>query len=254
VMYRSALTDLPEEEVRRKLDRLSMGRTRTGFTLRPEEMYALADGRKALLVRSDEAANDRLLWSHSALAANDDRRFNLGLALDAFGSFEGYLFDVLRNKNGWCYGAYAFQMNATIRPGRVGYYADPSRNDSSKLIPAMMQLIETFPDAEEYKERFIQRPMTFKNRYNYQLDPKFKLSAQLHRDLFGIPILSREEYYERIDAVTPMTTRKVLDDVITPHRMFMVFYGDSDRLAPILTALDSSISIRVIKKEDLIDP
>ena len=137
-IYRTALTDLLEEEIRRKLDNLTAHRTGAGFMLRPEEPYAVANGRQAIVLQSEDAANDRLIWSHTALAANDDRRYDLGLALDAFGSFEGYLFDVLRNKNGWCYGAYAFQMNATLRPGRISYYSDPSKDFSAQLMPEMI--------------------------------------------------------------------------------------------------------------------
>lgn len=253
-IYRTALTDLPEEEIRRRLDILTAHRTAPGFALRPEEPYAIAHGRQAIIVQSEDAANDRLLWSHTALAANDDRRYDLGLALDAFGSFEGYLFDVLRNKNGWCYSAFAFQMNATLRPGRVSYYSDPSKDFSAQLMPEMMRLIETFPEAEEFKERLVLRPTTFKNRYNYQLDPKYKLSAKLQRDLYGIPILSREEYCVRIDAVTLDSVRVVLTSVVDPKNMFMVFYGEGKRIEPILKSMDPSVTIRTMNKEDMIDP
>jgi predicted Zn-dependent peptidase len=193
-----------------------------------------------------------MMWSHRGIEATDERRFNLNLIIDALGSFEGFLFDQLRNKNGWCYGAYAFAMQATTRPGRIAYYADPTSETSTLLIPEMLRLLQLFPDEKDFQERLAERNATFKNRYAYQLDLKKKLSNEINRDRYGIPILTKEEYYQRIDAVTLATAKKTIAEVFDPKNITMVFYGDAERLKNILTKLDSSVKITLLEKEILI--
>ena len=186
------------------------------------------------------------------IAATDDRRFDLSLIIDALGSFEGFLFDELRNKRGWCYGAYAFVVPATTRPGRIGVYADPSLETSKDLIPELLRLFRVFQEEEGFQERLLQRNATFKNRYSYQLDLKFKLASRVSRDRYGIPILEREAYNSRIDAVTDISARKVIDELFDDRNLCMVFFGDAERIQRILAGCDSSVSVTVMEKEMLI--
>jgi len=204
-------------------------------------------------VQSSDAANDRLKWSHRGLSATDDRRFDLHLVIDALGSFEGFLFDQLRNRRGWCYGAYATIMQATTRPGRIAYYADPSSETSDRLIPEMLRLLHTFSNEDDFKKRLSERNETFKNRYAYQLDIRKKLSNEVNRDRYGVPILEREKYGRRIDAINYVTARKVIESVFDLQNLTMVFYGDAERLQKILNAVDSHIVPTVLEKEILIE-
>ena len=160
---------------------------------------------------------------------------------------------MLRNKNGWCYGAYAFITPATTRRGRIGFYSDPSLETSSLLIPELLRLLERFSTEKDFQDRLSQRNETFKNRYSYQLDLKYKLSSEVSRDRYGIPILGREAYNKRIDAVTQASAQKVIGEVFDSRNLCMVFYGDAERIQKILTGFEASISITVMDKELLVD-
>jgi predicted Zn-dependent peptidase len=160
---------------------------------------------------------------------------------------------VLRNKNGWCYGAYAFVTPATTRRGRIGFYSDPSLETSSLLIPELLRLLERFSTEKDFQDRLGQRNSTFKNRYSYQLDLKFKLSSEVSRDRYGIPILDRDAYNRRIDAVTKASAAQVVKEVFDPRNLCMVFYGDAARIRKILAGVDTSISISVMDKEALVE-
>lgn len=252
VLYLTAISDLPKEKLEEQLSLLIHNRPTNGFMLKPEARYHNASGYEAIIVNSSEATNDRLMWSHRGIGATDERRFDLSLVIDALGSFEGFLFDQLRNKNGWCYGAYAFAMQATTRPGRIAYYADPTSETSTMLIPEMLRLLHLFPDEKDFQERFAERNTTFKNRYAYQLDLKKKLSNEINRDRYGIPILDKEQYYQQIDAVTLSTAKKTIGEVFDPKNMTMVFYGDAARLKTILAKLDPSVNITLLEKDILI--
>src|SRR5262249_8427896 len=106
---------------------------------------------------------------------------------------------------------------------------------------------------EDFRKRLSERNATFKNRYAYQLDMKKKLSNELNRDRYGIPILNREEYGKRIDEVNEATARTTIDEVFDLRNMTMVFYGDADRLRKIVAKLDPAREPTVLEKEVLID-
>ncbi len=252
VLYFTSISDLTKDEIERHAKRFAAGRQDDGFELKPEVQFKESNGRNAFIVQSPEAKNDRLLWSQKGIAAADDRRFDLSLIIDALGSFEGFLFDELRNKKGWCYGAYAFVVQATTRPGRIGVYADPSLETSKDLIPELLRLMHIFMEEEEFHKRLAQRNATFKNRYWYQLDLRFKLASRVSRDRYGIPILEREAYNSRIDAVTDISARRVIDELFDDRNLCMVFYGDAERIQRILTGCDSSVRCTVMEKEVLI--
>ncbi|MGA7160746.1 MAG: pitrilysin family protein [Bacteroidota bacterium] len=252
VLYFTSISDLSQHEVEGRIERFMVGRSVDGFELKPETPFKEADGRNAFIVQSTDAKNDRLIWTQKGIGATDDRRFELSLVIDALGSFEGFLFDELRNKKGWCYGAYAFIVPATTRPGRIGFYADPSLETSNQLIPELLRLIRVFSEEKDFQERLLQRNTTFKNRYPYQLDLKFKLSSRVSKDRYGIPILGKEAYNSRIDAVTEITAGRAIDELFDDRNLTMVFYGDADRIQRILAGCDSSVRCAVIEKGDLI--
>jgi len=252
VVYTTAITDLPRETIEKELRVLLGDRDTSGFALKSEIPYTGSKGHEALIIESADSTNDRLLWSHRGIGATDERRFALSMVVDALGSFEGFLFDELRNKNGWCYGAYAYLMPATTRSGRVAYYSDPTSETSAKLIPALFHHLGTFSSEPNFLGRFRDRNTTFKNRYAYQLDLKKKLSNEVHRDRFGIPILNREEHDRKIDAVTVESALRVIADVFDHNNMTLVFYGDAKRIAKILSGLPSPVGISVLDKEALV--
>ncbi|GEM_PF-1920016 len=252
-MYFTAISDKTREELDTHLAVFASDRRVDGFSLKPEIKFEDSHGLEAVIINSPEATNDRLIWSHRGIDATDDRRFDLSLIIDALGSFEGYLFDQLRNKNGWCYGAYAYFMPATTRPGRIAYYSDPSSENSAKLIPEMLRLIDVFPREKEFIERLAERNATFKNRYAYQLDIKKKLTNEVNRDRYGIPILDQESYNKRIDAVNYGTAKQAMDEVFDPKNITMVFYGDAERLRRTLGSLSPAIKITAFEKEVLVE-
>ena len=253
ILFFTAISDLSRTIVEKQTERFTAGRSTNGFTLKPEIQFKQSRGRQAFIIRSGGATNDRLIWSQQGIQAVDDRRFALSLVVDALGSFEGLLFDVLRNKHGWCYGAYAFVTPATTRRGRIGYYSDPSLETSSLLVPELLRLLDQFPEEKDFRERLSQRNATFKNRYAYQLDLKYKLSSEVNRDRYGIPIFDREEYNRRIDAVTQASAQKVIRELFDSRNLCMVFYGDAERIQRILAGVDPLISISVLDKERLVE-
>ena len=251
VLYLTTVCDLSKSEIEKAVMPMMEKRGRAGFILKPEIQFRESLHREAIIVHSDGAKNDRLMWSQGGLTAMDDRRFDLNLVLDALGSFEGYLFDELRNKRGWCYGAYAFMIPATSRPGRIGFYADPSFETSEQLIPEMFRLLGIFSRDDNFCDRLKGRNETFKNRYAYQLDLKFKLISRVHKDRFGIPLLDRESYGNRIDRITSQSAQKVIDEVFNLRRLSMVFYGDAERIERALSRLDGATPITILEKGQL---
>ncbi|HEX9656280.1 MAG TPA: pitrilysin family protein [Bacteroidota bacterium] len=252
VLYFTSISDLPKNVVEQKTALFSEGRKTNGFKLKPEVEFTPANGREAFIFSFPQSTNDRFRWTHAGISPTDQRRFDLDLVVDALGSSQGLLFDVLRGKNGWCYGAYAFQQRNGGLKGRIMYYADPTPETSDKLIPEMLHLIQSFSNNPDFQEGLARRNNAFKNRYAYQLDPNFKLASIVNRDRYGIPLLPKEEYYRKVDAVTLESAQKMVQEVFDTKNMQMVFYGDVDRIKPILQGADPSIKITVMEKEVLV--
>ena len=250
--YCTALTDLSEAEIRKYLSNIFDNRPRNGFILDAEPEYRQSERMEAFIVDIPDAPNDRLLWTHQGLRANDSRRYALSIILDALGSFEGYLFDELRNKKGWCYGMYAFQYPPSARMGRIGYYSDPSKDTSQYLIPKLLDLLHTFGSNDDYLLRRIERTESFKNRYAYQQDLNYKITSQIQRDKYGIPILSRDEYYSEIDAVNNSLVDDVIRTVFVVENLTMTFCGNKDRISSIIASINPAISIRILSKTELL--
>jgi predicted Zn-dependent peptidase len=143
-------------------------------------------------------------------------------------------------------------QRGTNQPGRILYYADPTPATSGNLIPEMLHIIQSFADDPEFQQALARRNATFKNRYAYQLDPRFRLASEVNRDRYGVPILSREAYYAKIDAVTQATARKTIQEVVDAKNLFLVFYGDVDRIKSALQKIDPTINVTVLQKEVLI--
>ncbi len=252
ILYCTSISNLSKDAISQKTSVFTNGRSTNGFVLKPEVAVKMPQGREAVIIASSGATNDRLQWSHKGIRATDDRRFDLGLVVDALGSSQGLLFNVLRGKNGWCYGAYAFEQRGMNGPGRISYYSDPTPETSDKLIPEMLHIIQTFPADTAYQQALARRNATFKNRYAYQLDPRFKLTSEVNRDRYGIPLLTKEQYYAKIDAVNSSTATKVIQEVFDAKNLYMVFYGDAERIRPILQKTDPAIKITVLEKEVLV--
>jgi zinc protease len=248
----TVISDLTRAQVESELAPILKSRARDGFKLLPERLHDGSRGLTAAIFNSPGATNDRFMWSHRGIGATDDRRFDLNLIVDALGSFEGFLFDQLRNQRGWCYGAYAYILPATTRPGRIGYYADPASDTADKLVPEFLRLLGLFSSHEDFRTRLSGRNETFKNRYAYQLDIRKKLSNEVNRDSYGIPILDKEAYNTRIDNVTQETATRVIKEVFDPGNMTMVFYGDAERLGRILAGIRSPVTVTMHEKEELV--
>lgn len=253
VLYFTCISNLSQKEIAEKLSLFISDRQTNGFALKPEIPFRESRGLEAFIIESKAATNDRFLWTQRGISANDDRRFDLQLVVDALGSFEGLLFDVLRNKNGWCYGAYGFIIQPTLRQGRIGFYSDPAASSSEKLIIEMKRLIHDFPEDKDFQEKLSHRNSTFKNRYAYQRDLKYKLSSEVNRDRYGVPILDQESYYKRIDAVNLQTAKKMISEVFDPENMTMVFYGDAERISSILKKMNVGTKITVLNKDVLVE-
>ncbi|MBW7888800.1 MAG: insulinase family protein [Bacteroidetes bacterium] len=253
VCYCSGISDLPLEEFEKLIAPFFKQRQTNGYSLLPEAEYKNISVCEAHIIHLENATNDRLMWSHQGLSALDSRRFALSLIVDALGSFEGYLFDELRNKKGWCYGAYATVLPGTTRLGRVIYYSDPSNESSQYLYPALLEHIQNFQHEKNFISRLQERPSTFKNRFAYQLDRKYKLTSRINFDRYGIPILSKEEYVQEIDSITPSLFSETIQALFQPKKLVMVFYGDSGRIQTILKGIEPNLHLSIYDKQVIIE-
>ncbi len=252
VLYITAISDLSFEQIQKEVIEFTNSRKTNGFVLKDEVGFVSTKKPTVYIFDSPQSTNDRLIWSHEGIVINDERRFAMNLILDALGSFEGFLFDKLRNQKGWCYGAYSYTMPGTKYPGRIAYYSDPSSETSKDLIPELFLLLRIFPNEKDFLERLKGRNETFKNRFAYQLDLKYKLLSEIMFERFGIPILTKEEYYRKIDSVTLENALSTISEVFNPNNLTMVFYGDKERISKIIEHTIIGAEINIIDTNVLI--
>ena len=251
-IYFTAISDLSNSEILQQLQIFILDRKMDGFALLPDEKFQIFNNPTVYIFDSPNSSNDRLMWSHEGINIFDERRFAINLILDALGSFEGFLFERLRNQKGWCYGAYAFNIAGTINNGKIGYYADPSSETSKDLIPELFLLLRMFQNENDFIEKLKLRNNTFKNRYAYQLDLKYKLMREILFCKYGIPILSKEEYFAKIDEVTFEKANQVISEIFDLNKLLMIFYGDANRITKIVEHTIIGAEIKILQPNILI--
>ena len=69
---------------------------------------------------------------------------------------------------------------------------------------------------------------------------------------FGIPILTKEEYYRKIDSVTLENALSTISEVFNPNNLTMVFYGDKERISKIIEHTIIGAEINIIDTNVLI--
>lgn len=146
------------------------------------------------------------------------------------GDMSSRLFQELRAKKGWTYGAYAFDRFLEI-PRRHGgsylLYAFPATEHTQDATLRALELYRAYVakgvTAKELD--FAKRSLT--NAYPFKFaTSKARLTARLYQFLDGAPLLSLPEYRKEMNGITRASLLKAVQKIHDPENVAIVLVGD----------------------------
>ena len=191
-----------------------------------------------LLVHRPGSVQANLVAGNTTWLPSDTRGYALTLANQILGgASDARLFEILRERKGWTYGAYS---SVGKRRGIGSFTATAEvRNavaDSAlKELLAQMRRIGTEPMPTE---EFARQQQTLAGRFPLQIETADAVASQVaNARLLGLPSDYVQTYRQRLAAVTPEQARQAARAAIRADAAFIVVVGDAavllDKMKPI---------------------
>lgn len=198
-----------------------------------------------VLVHRPGSVQANLVAGNTTWLPSDTRGYALTLANEVLGGgSDSRLFDILRERKGWTYGAYS---SVSRRRGIGNFSATAEvRNavaDSAlRELLAQMRRVGTEPIAAA---EFDRKKQTLVGRFPLQVETADAVASQVaNARLLGLPTDYVQTYRQRLAAVTPVQAQAAARAAVRADAAYIVVVGDAtvlrEKLAPIapLTVVD----------------
>jgi zinc protease len=235
-------TNLPDAEVRGWLE--------NAFAALPDgSAPALAlptpappKGRTVYVMNRKGSTTTEIGFGHLGIKADDKDRDLLETSLYPFGEdMSSRLFQELREKKGWTYGAAAgFDLFERPRRYTGGFmvWAFPQAEHTEELVLRALELYEVYVKkgltAKELD--FARKSLT--NSYPFKFaTSRSRLTARLYELIEGAPHHTVEEYRKILGGITRKSLHKAIKKAHDPENVAIVLVGDPDRTAGLLKSI-----------------
>jgi zinc protease len=197
----------------------------------PKLEFAPITGRRLYVVeRAGSSTTEMAIAQRAYEAGYKDRDILEAGTFILGGDMSSRLFQELRAKKGWTYGAYAFDRFLEI-PRRHGgsflLYAFPATDHTQDATLRALELYREYVakglTAKELD--FAKRSLT--NAYPFKFaTSKARLTARLYEFLDGAPLLSVPEYRKEMNAITRASLLKAVQKIHDPENVAIVLVGE----------------------------
>ena len=199
-----------------------------------------------VLIPLDGAKQANFTMAMPGISANNPLRHALDVGHFVFsGSGESMLFDELRAKHGWVYGAYAsygYFEAPNFRPEAYVVYGDPQIANLSDTIKRALEVTRDYFSNEISKENFDIATNYLKKSYPFEIESADnRVHKKLNSKLFGIPNDSLSEYETKINALSPKLVREAVQKTHSLSQVVIVATADSKTLNKLEKDLKTSI-------------
>jgi zinc protease len=241
----------PENELRtlvtERLNTLPSGkRTEQGFPV------SVFQNRKTVLIERDEMSTVPLFFAIPGVSDSDPEMLALEVGNFIFGDdFTARLMQVLRNQNGWTYGAYsgfAQLLGPKKQAGLFSVYLFPSAEFVEKAAPKTLELLENYAQNGLNEQEFEFAREALFSRYPFRLDsPEKRLTLKLREIVTGRKFLQPSEYRKQLSCLE----RKQVNDTIakrtSTRNMIVSAAGDVSKLEPVFAGLSGFEGVQKIE-------
>jgi zinc protease len=216
-----------------------------------------AKGKQLILVERPGSATTEVGIGHFGITAQKNDREALELGLFIFGGdMSSRLFQELRGKNGWTYGAHAtFQMLEIPRNhgGAFMIYTFPHAEHTSKAVAKSLSMYSDYVKKGITEKELQFAKNTLKNSYPFQFaSSRAKLTGRLYEFLDGAPLLSVDEYRKAVDQFSKNSLLKSIQAAHDSENLWIVLVGDPKALDQTQKTIKGIKGVKRYTPEELI--
>jgi zinc protease len=208
--------------------------------------------RAAVLVERDEMSTVPLFFAIPGVSDSDPDMLALEVGNFIFGDdFTARLMQVLRNQNGWTYGAYsgfAQLLGPKKQPGLFSIYLFPSAEFVAKAAPKTLELLENYSKNGLSEQEFEFAREALFGRYPFRLDnPEKRLTLRLREIVTGRKFLQPDEYRRELSCLERRQVNDTIAKRTSIESLIISAAGDVLALEPIMAALPGVGSVQKVE-------
>lgn len=209
-------------------------------------------GRHAVIVHRQDMATVPLYMAIPGVCDSDPDLLPLEVANFIFGDdFTSRLSSILRQKNGWTYGAYSrFTLLMNPKKGVIPFslYTFPSPEHATKAIPKALELLEEFIENGITQEETQNAVSALTQGYPFELSTALKrLSFRLREKMTGRKFLRVDSYQQMLKNFKTDQINQIIKNKLSTKNVAISVVGDAKKLKPILKKLPNMKSVTVVE-------
>jgi zinc protease len=208
--------------------------------------------RQGVLVERKDMSTVPLFLAIPGVSDADPEMQSLELGNFVFGDdFTARLMQVLRNQNGWTYGAYsgfAQLLGPKKQAGLFSVYLFPSAEFVAQALPKSLELLESYAEKGLSEQEFGFAREALFNRYPFRLDsPEKKLTLRLREIITGRKYLQTDEYRKQLSCLERAQVNDTIAKRTRMESLIVAAAGDVAVLEPVMTGLPGLKSVRKVQ-------
>lgn len=237
-----AISNLPETQVKGWIEQAFTSLPEGKATELPVVKTTPIKGRVIYVVDRPGSTTTEMAFGHYGILANDKNRPAFNVGLHTFGEeMTSRLFQELREKKGWTYGAYAgFNLFDSPKrvPGGFIVYAFPRAEHTEVLTLKALQLYEDFAKKGLTAKELNFSRQSLSNSYPFTFaSATSRIAGRLYEKLHGAKNYSVAEYRKALNGITQASLVAVNKNTFDPANLLIVLVGDPANTAGLLKSI-----------------
>lgn len=166
------------------------------------------------------------------------------------GGMVSRLFDELRNKKGWTYGASSgHYLDSPRKYGSVfTLYTFPATEHYQAAIPRAVEIYSEFVKNGVDRDEFELAKNSMGNSYAFSFaKASSRMSNRLYEFIDGSPFLSVADYRKRLASLTRTKLNRVIQNSYDAENLFIAVAGDKDELIKLKDKIPGIKSVTILK-------
>lgn len=195
------------------------------------------EGLTLIVVHKPKTSTGVLTFAQKGITAQDPERFTLGVGNFSFGGepLVSRLFRTIRGELGWTYAinsGYGSMGPLSYQPGIYTIASTPSVEFTTKTLFKTLSSWQDYMRNGLKKDELTLAQESLVNSYPFEFESAEKRLAQkIHSELYGVPVLSQEEYQKTLQAAGNKELKKALKDRHTEKGWIIALVADKDIIA-----------------------
>lgn len=213
-----------------------------------------------IVVHKPKTSTGSILMGQAGITAQDPDRYALGVGNFSFGGepLISRLFKTIRSELGWTYAigtTYSTLGTLTNQQGVFAISTTPTTEFTTKTLLKVLSMWKEYLDKGITKDELSLAHMSLVNSYPFEFDSADKrLSKKLYEKMYGVPVLSPEQYKKTIESIGNTEVKNALKAKQTVDGWVISMVADAGVLEKQLAEgqkdLPESRRLRITKKVD----